>query len=341
MKMAKIGAAFVLGLFVAGPFAAALKLEGQSALEVTSRNSTTILQGLGRYAQRYAQAQKINLKLKRANLTAKGNLSAIPGLSGLLDNLTDTLLQPVQDAVNNSLTELNEKVDKLVPLFVQKKEQLLNIANEGWKEFVAKLNSTIWDSEDLWGQVPWKVVTDTLDSVGASSQVPDELTLALEVLTDATKTISEFEEFGPALLQSKRNEAQEMASNYLQPYLDKLFNLMTVVEVNKEKLKTAFGALITNLDTWIHNVPGHGFIPERVFKNLNTMLQGLQVVVDNVADTAYSAVDEFVKGLQEAVNIVLANEGVAIATGPSGAPRAARLGGILTTATLVLALGFA
>jgi len=78
-------------------------------------------------------------------------------------------------------------------------------------------------------------------------------------------------------------------------------------------------------------------VPDSVFENVNTMLKGLQAVVDNVADKAYLAVDELVKGLQAALDIALVNEGVAVATAPGGAPRAARLGGVVTTAALLLA----
>jgi hypothetical protein len=342
--MAKIGAAFVLWLFVACPFAAALKLEAppehlwhDSHVEVSPT-----LTALERYT---VKTQNIILELKKltANQTARGNLTQIPGLSGalngLLDNLIDTLLQPVQDAVNNSLTELNERVDTVFDNFVQRKEQLLASAEHGWDAFVVKLNNTFWDASDIWGTIPFQQITGALNAVGASGQVPEALTDALQVLTDVTQTLADIKEFGPALLQSSHNEAQEMASRYIQPYLDRLFNLMTVVEAKKDQLKTAFGTLITNLDTWLHSIPGHNFVPESVFENVNTMLQGLQVVVDHVADTSYDAVLELVRGLQSAVNIVLVEEGFAnpIATGPSGAPRAARMGGLLTTATLVLA----
>jgi methyl-accepting chemotaxis protein len=327
--MAKIGAAFVLGLFVAGPFAAALKLEAEKALEVTSR-----LTPLEAYTQ---QTKDIILELEKANQTLRGNLTQLPGLSGLLDNLIDTLLQPVQDAVNNSFTNLNDTVSDLLPLVVQKKEQLLASAHQGWDSFVVKVNSTFWDTEDLWGQIPWQMITSALDNVGASAQVPPAMTDALDVLTAVTQSLADIREFGPIMLQSTANEAQDIVSQYIQPYLDRLLQLLTVVQLNKEKLKTAFGKLVTNIDNWLHHVPGHQFVPESVFENVNTMLQGLQSVVDNVADTAYSAVDELVTGLQEALDIVLGREGVTIATGPSGAPRAARLGGLLTTATLVLA----
>jgi len=327
--MAKIGAAFVLGLFVAGPFAAALKLEAETALPDATR-----LTALEAYTLR---TKDTIAKLEKA----RGNLTGIPPLlSGLLDNLIDTLLQPVQDAVNNSFTNLNEKVDKLLPLFVEKKKKLLSVAEKGWDKFVVLLKDTIWDSEDLWGKVPWKQVTDALGTVGASGQVPAALTGSLEFLSQVTQTIAEFKEFGPTLMQSKKNEAMDMASKYLQPYLEKLLNLVTALQSKKEQLKTAFGTLVTNLDKWLHNVPGNSFVPESVYSNVNTMLKGLQVVVDNAADKAYSAVNELVKGLQEALNIVLKKEGfegVAIATAPGGAPRAARLGGLITTATLVLA----
>jgi hypothetical protein len=329
--MAKIGAAFVLGLFVAVPFAAALKLEVEPALEVTSR-----LTALEAYTLR---TKGIIADLEKASQTAKGNLTGLPPLvSGLLDTLIDTLLQPVQNAVNNSLTTLNEKVDELVPLIVEKMEQLLHTAEEGWDNFIVELNSTIWDTEDLWGRVPWKMITDSLVSLGASAQVPDALTVALDVLTDVTQTIAEFREFGPTLLQSRANMAQDMASTYIQPYFQKLRNLLPGLQTQTERLKTAFGTLVSNIDTWLHNVPGASWVPESVFENVHTMLQGLQVVVDNVADKAYLAVDELVKGLQAALDIALVHEGVAVATAPGGAPRAARLGGLITTATLVVGL---
>merc|ERR1711924_192071 len=229
---------------------------------------------------------------------------------------------------------MGEKVDKLLPLFVQKKKQLLAVADKGWDAFVVKMNDTFWDSSDLWGKVPWQLVTDALGTVGASGQVPAPLTLSLEVLQNATPTLADFKQFGPELLASKADTAQDMASKYLQPYLTKLTNLVVTLKSQKETLKTAFGTLITNIDKWLKNVPGASFVPKSVFANVNTMLKGLQVVVDNVADKSFSAVDELVKGLQEALDKVLANEGVAIvATGPGGgAPRAARLGALITTA---------
>jgi hypothetical protein len=330
--MAKIGAAFVLGLFVAGPFAAALKLEVEPALEVTTR-----LTALETYTLR---TKGIIAELEKTSKTARGNLTQLPPVvSGLLDTLIDTLLQPVQDAVNNSLTQLNEKVDLLVPLLHQKKEHLLDVARTGWHNFIVELNSTLWDSEHLWGQVPWQMITTSLDSIGASDQVPHALRLSLEVLANVTNTMAEFREFGPTLLQSRAEMAQDMASTYIQPYFQKLLNLMPTLQSQKENLKTAFGTLVSNIDTWLHQIPGASWVPESVFSNVNTMLQGLQVVVDHVADQAYLSVNELVHGLQAALDIVLVHEGVApIATAPGGAPRAARLGGLITTATLVLGL---
>jgi hypothetical protein len=299
--MAKIGAAFVLWLFVACPFAAALKLEAPPALEVTS--SMTALE---RYTLK-TQNMILHLEKLTANQTARANMKGIPGLdpalNDLLNTVINTLLQPVQDAVNNSLTQLNGNVDTLFADFVQRKELLLASSESGWDTFVATLNSTLSESLDTWGQINFRQITGELEAVGASGQVPAALTGALQVLTGVTQTLADIKESVniPALVQSTSDHSLEMETKAIQPYLDELHRSMTALEANKDTLKTSFGTLVTNLDQWLRTVPGHQWVPDSVFENVHTMLHEYQPVVDHVADTLYDAAFELATGFETAV----------------------------------------
>lgn len=308
--MAKIGAAFVLWLFVACPFAAALKLEASSALEVPPRMTA--------FQEYTLKAPKMIQELDKLKLTTnptawrttkgmKGIPGLDPALDDLLNTLINTLLQPLQDAVKNSLTQLNENVDTLYADFVQRKEQLLAMSESGWDKFVETANGALSQSLDIWGKINFSQITGELKAVGASGEVPAALTGALQVLTGVTQTLADIKVFVniPALAQSTKDHAQEMESKYIQPYLDELHRSMTVLEANKDTLKTSFGELVTNLDTWLHTIPGHEWVPESVFENVLKMLNEYQVVVDHVADKSYDAAFELATGFETAINHTL------------------------------------
>jgi hypothetical protein len=292
----------------------------------------------------------VKLEGAKANLTAKAakaNQTAkqLPGIDGVISSITDAisgtvsdattaLIEPIENAVNSTLTEINDEVNSLLTQIILQKEEMLVAANKSWEEFVLKLNETMEETLAAWNLIPWDGITSSLEAVGASGLVPAEFSDSLATIADFADILANFSDIAPELVNSSYSQAQEMTVQYLQPLLMEMGEAVQVIMVAKESMKLGFAQLVDGISTGLTSVPGMSLVPTEVIESLQTSLAGLQETVNNVADMCFHMVHELTDGLKDALEIALGP----IDLTKSGAPRrAARLGGFLAPAALVLA----
>jgi hypothetical protein len=291
---------------------------------------------------------------------AASNASAqpFPGLGGIIGGITDavdavtsggspadaiggivnsvaggavaSLLTPIQNAVNSSLAQFNEQVDRLLTRIVLRKDALLASASVAWPAFTTQLNETIGDALDTWqNSVNWDAITSALDAAGGSGLLPDDVTEALEELTSFANVLGNATTLAQELMQVE-NMGHAEAAERLGTLNTTMHTGLRLVFHAKERLKSGFATLTSTISTRLRALPGFSVIPDSVMETVQGVFESSQGTVDTVADAAYSAALELVTGVEEASIIVLGQ----LPLPQSGAPRAAGFTPLLAAAAL-------
>lgn len=330
--MARIGSAFVLELVVAFPFAAALHLDKADAEAKAVQFPG--LPPLPLPVQIPGQAPLPPVQIPGVNVP-------LAGAGSPTDKYFASLLKPITDGVNASFDDLHSQMKHILPSVSQGRVELINGATEGWPNFTTKLTKMISNTAKSWKKVPFKQVQPKLDSAGVGNLVPKPLNASLHELNNVSSILDYFlQVIGPMLQNSTPADAHNLTNNQIMPFLTQLEGILPQVQSSKKKMKSGYKHLEKNILEHLEALPTSVLVPKSVWDTLDVELDQIGGKVNKVADTSYQAIEKIALSIPEAVNIVLTAPGNGDGLGgmQSDAPkRAVRLGGLLTTAALVLA----